>query len=98
MKSLMIKNMFESRKGNRDSRADFERELSILGENLENGRIKFSIHMKKSTQDLTNLRYAPNRRVDLNTISEMVRTLAMSVNFSHRDMLSSELEKESEDE
>ncbi|QCX53636.1 hypothetical protein [Elizabethkingia sp. JS20170427COW] len=90
--------MFESRKGNRDSRIDFERELSILGENLENGRIKISTHMKKNAHDLTKVRYTPNRRVDLNTISEMVRTLAMSVNFPHRDMLSSELEKETEDE
>jgi len=90
--------MFESKKGNRDSRTDFERELSILGENLENGRIKFSMHMKKSTHDLTKVRYAPNRRVDLNTISEMVRTLAMSVNFQHRDMLNSELENDIEDE
>ena len=31
--------MFESRKGNRDSRADFERELNILGENLRNGKM-----------------------------------------------------------
>lgn len=90
--------MFESRKGNRDSRIDFERELSILGENLENGRIKISTHMKKSAHDLTKVKYTPNRRVDLNTISEMVRTLAMSGNFPHRDMLSSELEKETEDE
>lgn len=90
--------MFESRKGNRDSRADFERELSVLGENLENGRIKFSIHMKKSTQDLTKVRYTPNKRIDLNTVSEMVRTLAMSVNFQHRDMLNSELENDIEDE
>lgn len=90
--------MFESRKGNRDSRADFEIELSILGENLENGRIKISTHMKKSTHDLTKVRYAPNRRVDLNTISEMVRTLAMSVNFQHRNILNSELENDIEDE
>jgi hypothetical protein len=73
--------MFESRKGNRDSRADFERELNILGENLRNGKMFFTEGTRKSTRDLTKVRYSPNKRVNLNTITEMVRTLAMSVNF-----------------
>lgn len=88
--------MFESRKGNRDSRRDFERELNILGENIQNGKIKFSMQMKNSTDDLAKVRYSPNKRVNLNTISEIVRTLAMSVNFHHR--VNSELEKGTEDE
>ncbi|MGV0757610.1 hypothetical protein ACTS95_10325 [Empedobacter brevis] len=77
--------MFKSRKGNRDSRKDFERELNILGENLQNGRIIFSVHMKKSGEHLRKVRYTPNKRVDLNTISEIVRTLAMSANFQNED-------------
>ena len=78
--------MFESRKGNRDSRLGFEREINILGENLMNGRISFSKSTKKSTEDLKKVRFSPNKRVNLNTISEMVRTLAMSVNFNHEDL------------
>lgn len=78
--------MFESRKSNRDSRLDFEREINILGENLMNGRISFSESTKKSTEDLKKVRFSPNKRVNLNTISEMVRTLAMSVNFNHEDL------------
>ena len=73
--------MFDSRKGNRDSRTDFEREINILGENLMNGRLVISESMK-SIKDLKNLRYSPNKRVNLNTITEMVRTMAMSVNFN----------------
>lgn len=82
MISLTTESMFESRKGNRDSRAEFEREMNILGVNLERDRIKFSINTKKSIEDLKKVRYSPNRRFDLNTISEMVRTVAMSVNFA----------------
>lgn len=77
--------MFKSRKGYRDSRKDFERELNILGENLQNGRIVFTEDSKKSTEDLEKVGYTPNERFDLNTISEMVRTIAMSVNFPHND-------------
>lgn len=77
--------MFESRKGNRDSRLDFEREINILGENLMNGRMFFSESTKKSTEDLTKVRYSPNKRVNLNTITEMVRTLAMSANFNNKN-------------
>ncbi len=73
--------MFESKKGNRDSRTDFEREINILGENLMNGRLVISESMK-SVKDLKNVRYSPNKRVNLDTITEMVRTMAMSVNFN----------------
>ena len=76
--------MFESKKGNRDSRLDFEREINILGENLMNGRLVISESMK-SVKDLKNVRYSPNKRVNLNTITEMVRTLAMSINFNNED-------------
>lgn len=71
--------MFESRKGNRDSRTDFEREINILGENLMNGKMVISESV--SVKDLKNVRYSPNKRVNLNTITEMVRTMAMSFNF-----------------
>ncbi|PWJ97895.1 hypothetical protein BC749_106306 [Flavobacterium araucananum] len=85
--------MFESRKGNRDSRADFERELNILGENLRNGKMFFTEGTRKSTRDLTKVRYSPNKRVNLNTITEMVRTLAMSVNFD-REKINPNIENE----
>lgn len=74
--------MFESRKGNRGSRIDFEKDLNILGENLLNERITFSNEIKKGPEDLTKVRYSPNRRVNLNTITEMVRSLAMIHNFN----------------
>jgi hypothetical protein len=79
-----MSDMFESRKGNRDSRFDFEREINMLGENLMNGRLVISESMK-SVKDLKNVRYSPNKRVNLNTITEMVRTLAMSINFNNED-------------
>ncbi|MFN4149494.1 MAG: hypothetical protein ACK4IX_00990, partial [Candidatus Sericytochromatia bacterium] len=73
--------MLESRKGNRDSRIDFEREINILGENLMNGRLIISESMR-GVKDLKNVRYSSNKRVNLDTITEMVRTMAMSVNFN----------------
>ena len=80
-----MRDMFESRKGNRDSRLDFERELNMLGENLMNGRMFFSQSTKKSAEDLKKVRYSPNKRVNLNTITEIVRTLAMSANFNNEN-------------
>ncbi|MGR3791167.1 hypothetical protein ACUXZJ_09885 [Flavobacterium sp. TN-1] len=47
-----------------------------------NGRIFFSEETRKSTKDLSKVRYSSNKRVNLDTISEMVRTMAMSVNFN----------------
>ena len=38
--------MFDSRKGNRDSRTDFERELNILGENIMGGKLVISSHLR----------------------------------------------------
>ncbi|WP_376777142.1 hypothetical protein [Flavobacterium covae] len=46
-----------------------------------NGRLVISESMK-SVKDLKNVRYSPNKRVNLDTITEMVRTMAMSVNFN----------------
>lgn len=79
--------MFESGKRDRDSRSGFERELNILKENLINRRMHFSKDAKKSTQDLVKVKYSPNQRFDLNTITEMVRILAMSVNFDREQFI-----------
>lgn len=79
--------MFESRKRGRDSRAGFEREINILGENIRNGKMFFSEATRKSTEDLTKVRYSSNKRVNLDTISEMVRTMAMSVNFNMEEFI-----------
>lgn len=73
--------MFSSRRGNRDSRQDFERELNILVEAVRSGKMVFARGMERSTHDLLKVRSSPNKRFDLNTITEMVRTLAMSSNF-----------------
>ncbi len=77
--------MFESRKRNRDSRADFERELNILGENIRKGKMVFTEGSTKTIHDLRNVRFSSNGRINLDTITEMVRTMAMSVNFNHEN-------------
>lgn len=81
MKFLILLIMFNSRKGNRDSRQDFERELNILVEAVKSGKMNFARGMGRSANDLLKVRSSPNNRFDLNTITEMVRTLAMSSNF-----------------
>ncbi len=73
--------MFKSRKSNRDSRMDFARDIMILEDNIKNGRFSFSPQTKKHASDLLKLRYAPNRRIDLDTVNEIVRSLSMSSNF-----------------
>lgn len=81
MKFLILLIMFNSRKGNRDSRQDFERELNILVEAVNSGKMNFAKGMERSTHDLLKVRSSPNKRFDLNTITEIIRTLAMSSNF-----------------
>lgn len=85
--------MFESGKNSRDSRYDFERELNLLSENIINERISFSHSVKRSVRDLSKVRYSSNKRVDLNTITETVRSIAMSVNF-RREEFNPEIENE----
>lgn len=48
--------MFESRKGNRDSKIDFERELNILVENVRSGKVTFSPETKGIVKDLVKVR------------------------------------------
>jgi hypothetical protein len=88
--------MFDSRKGNRDSRTDFERELNILGENIMGGKIVISSHLRHLENEIMKARYAPNKRVNLLTINEMIRTFTMSVNI--RDLGNFETETNNENE
>lgn len=78
--------MFESRKRDRDTRIGFEREINILFERLMNRQMFFAKGMENE-KDLKNVRYSPNKRVNLDTITEMVRTTAMSVNFNLDDFI-----------
>jgi len=71
--------MFESKKSYRDSRADFERQLNLLGELMREGRMKVAEGLRNSMDGITKVRYSPNNRIDLNTVNEMVRTMAMMV-------------------
>ncbi|KFF00692.1 hypothetical protein IX39_08695 [Chryseobacterium formosense] len=88
--------MYKSKKGNRDSRSDFERELNILGENIMNGRITISNHLRHLGKEITKARHAPNKRINLLTINEMIRTFAMSANF--HDLRDFETESDNENE
>ncbi len=88
--------MFKSKKCNRDSRIDFERELNILGENIINGRVILSEHLRHLDKEITKARYAPNKRVNLITINEMIRSLAMSANFNDFDDRETETNNENE--
>ena len=88
--------MFDSRKGNRDSRTDFERELNILGENIMGGKIVISSHLRHLENEIMKARYAPNKRVNLLTINEMIRNFAMSVNICDLGNFETETNNENE--
>ncbi len=81
--------MFESKKSYRGSRVDFERDLNLLGELIKDGKIHFAEGLQNSTKGITQVRYSPNKRINLNTVNEMVRTMAMRPMFeglsSHED-------------
>ncbi|SDI27518.1 AVAST type 1 anti-phage system protein Avs1c [Winogradskyella thalassocola] len=69
--------MIESRKNYRDSRVEFERHLNLLGELMEQGRISIAEGLRNSVDGITKVRYSPNKRIDLNTVNEMARNMAM---------------------
>ncbi|WP_338357463.1 AVAST type 1 anti-phage system protein Avs1c [Yeosuana marina] len=69
--------MFESRKNYRDSRLEFERHLNLLGELMREGKIHIAEGLQNSVEGITKVRYSPNKRIDLNTVNEMARNMAM---------------------
>lgn len=78
--------MYESKRSYRETRADFERHLHLLGEVLREGKIKFTMQSIRATEGITKVRYAPNRRVNLHTVNEMVRVTAMMVDRQNLDV------------
>ncbi len=69
--------MFESRKSYRDSRLDFERDINHLIESIRSGSVNVPKSFVESNHGIFNLRLSPNKRLDLNTVDESVRTMAM---------------------
>jgi hypothetical protein len=68
----------------RITRANFEREIHLIVEQVHQGRLKFS---KASMLDsLKAIRLAPNRRINLNTIGSSIRATAnMTTSLAERD-------------
>ena len=71
--------MVESRKNYRDSRVEFERHLNLLGEALREGKMHIADGLQNSVKGITKVRYSPNKRINLSTVNEMARTMAMMV-------------------
>ncbi len=69
--------MVESRKNYRDSRLEFERHINLLIESIESGQMIIPKNLIKPNDGIFKIRYSPNKRINLNTIDEMVRTMAM---------------------
>jgi len=69
--------MVESRKNYRDSRLEFERDLNLLAELMHDGKIHIAEGLKNTVDGITKVRYSPNNRINLNTVNEMARTMAM---------------------
>jgi hypothetical protein len=69
--------MFESKKSYRDTRVDFERHINILMESMMMGNRIVPKGYLKPNEGILRLRYTPNKRINLNTIDERARTMAM---------------------
>lgn len=54
------------------TRAEFEERMNYAREQLINGKMHFSKGLR-GPESLLNVRYLPNRRIDLLTIDEMAR-------------------------
>jgi len=69
--------MVESRKSYRDSRIEFERHIHLLIESIQSGKMIIPKDLLKPDEGIFKIRYSPNKRINLNTIDERVRTMAM---------------------
>ena len=66
------------------TRAEFEERMNYAGEQLVDGKMKFSEGLRGSGS-LLNVRYLPNRRIDLLSIDQMARLHANTV-YGMRNM------------
>tara|TARA_R110000765_G_scaffold341862_1_gene431984 strand:+ start:7303 stop:7569 length:267 start_codon:yes stop_codon:yes gene_type:complete len=69
--------MIENRKNYRDSRVEFERHINLLIESIQNGKMIIPKGLLKPDEGIFKMRYSPNKRINLNTIDESARTMAM---------------------
>lgn len=67
----------------RMTRANFERELHLIAEQLQQGRLKFS--QNSMLNSLRAIRLVPNRRINLNTVGSSTRALSLAMmSFAER--------------
>jgi hypothetical protein len=65
------------------SRSEFEYRLAILLEQIQSGKLKFAAGLSLSRMGLEQVRYLPNRRIDLLSVNEFARLKAnMAVNMA----------------
>lgn len=62
------------------TRAEFEVRMHLLQEQLQQGKMHFSSGLR-GPESLLNVRYLPNRRIDLLSIDEMTR---LNANMTHQ--------------
>lgn len=77
--------MFKHQSPFLDSRRSFERNIYILAQMIKHGRMKYSAHMKHTTDSLLKIAPLPNGRIDFNTVNESARLSANSAaNFQSK--------------
>jgi hypothetical protein len=61
------------------NRREFERNMFILSEGLQNDLVKISRSNTKAINGLVNVRFCPNRRPNVNTVDEISRLVANTI-------------------
>jgi len=69
--------MSKSKKSYRDTRVDFERDLNILMESIITGKRIIPHRYFRPNEGILKLKNTPNKRINLNTIDEETRSMAM---------------------
>lgn len=69
--------MVESRKNYRYSRRAFERHINLLIESILSRKMIIPKGYMKSDEGVFRIKYSSNKRINLNTIDESARTMAM---------------------
>ncbi len=73
-----------------NSRKEFEYNMFFLKEKLENNQIVFNEFVARSMKGISNVKFAPNRRVNFHTVDEMARLIAnMMTQMSQQEGLKS---------
>jgi hypothetical protein len=89
--------MFEPNTPSYRDRKDFERNAFLISELIKRNQLSINIEMKGKLR-LDKVRYAPNERLNIDTIDEGVRSMMHMMNGGILDQMKNNIQKDDKEE